>query len=650
MSAPSSNTRIQIRRSSTNPTPGASLNGELGYSYVSNTLFIGTPDSASYLEIAAWSDLTNLTPGIYGGQTQIPTFTVDNHGKIVNVANVAISTNLSFSDGINTGSVNLLTDALEFVGNSGITTNASGNTITISTDNTIVRANTSGAYQTIDGVLNISGDLHVSGNLSYTEEATIISQNSLIFLANNNTISDVIDIGFVGQYNNGTVIAYTGLFRHAGDAGKDYYLFDNYAVNPDGSFVIDPYTNGFEVSTLHANLISGSVQSHKFLADESSDTNGGYGFSQDGSQDTGMYSAGDGQLQFKSNSNNNFEIGDGTFTHHTDVTLPNGATLGDTSGNAVFFGYDAGQTSQGYSAVAVGSQAGQTSQSGFAIAVGLNAGNNTQGTSSVAIGHASGENSQGQDAVAVGVVAGKTSQGSSAVAIGTRAAYNTQGSYAVAIGSFAAYNDQGNGAVAIGDSAGYNYQSTDGIAIGTYAALNNNNGNGWATIAIGRYAGEENSGSQSVAIGSFAGNNGLGYHSVAIGHYAASNGSGERTVAIGDYAGESNASLGSIAIGYASGAAASNYSVAIGYGAGSAGTTALGQYQIAIGAYAGAVYGYDNSIVLNATGVDFDSTASGFFVNPVRYEDSQEADDGIVFYNQSTKEFRYSYALDGGSF
>ena len=650
MSAPSSNTRIQIRRSSTNPTPGALLNGELGYSYVSNTLFIGTPDSASYLEIAAWSDLANLTPGIYGGQTQIPTFTVDNHGKIVNVANVAISTNLSFSDGINTGSVNLLTDALEFVGNSGITTNASGNTITISTDNTIVRANTSGAYQTIDGVLNISGDLHVSGNLSYTEETTIISQNSLIFLANNNTISDVIDIGFVGQYNNGTDIAYTGLFRHAGDAGKDYYLFDNYAVNPDGSFVIDPYTNGFEVSTLHANLISGSVQSHKFLADESSDTNGGYGFSQDGSQDTGMYSAGDGQLQFKSNSNNNFEIGDGTFTHHTDVTLPNGATLGDTSGNAVFFGYDAGQTSQGYSAVAVGSQAGQTSQSGFAIAVGLNAGNNTQGTSSVAIGHASGENSQGQDAVAVGVVAGKTSQGSSAVAIGTRAAYNTQGSYAVAIGSFAAYNDQGNGAVAIGDSAGYNYQSTDGIAIGTYAALNNNNGNGWATIAIGRYAGEENSGSQSVAIGSFAGNNGLGYHSVAIGHYAASNGSGERTVAIGDYAGESNASLGSIAIGYASGAAASNYSVAIGYGAGLADTTALGQYQIAIGAYAGAGYGYDNSIVLNATGDYFDSTASGFFVNPVRYEDLQEADDGIVFYNQSTKEFRYSYALDGGSF
>lgn len=650
MSAPSSNTRIQIRRSSTNPTPGALLNGELGYSYVSNTLFIGTPDSASYLEIAAWSDLTNLTPGIYGGQTQIPTFTVDNHGKIVNVANVAISTNLSFSDGINTGSVNLLTDALEFVGNSGITTNASGNTITISTDNTIVRANTSGAYQTIDGVLNISGDLHVSGNLSYTEETTIISQNSLIFLANNNTISDVIDIGFVGQYNNGTDIAYTGLFRHAGDAGKDYYLFDNYAVNPDGSFVIDPYTNGFEVSTLHANLISGSVQSHKFLADESSDTNGGYGFSQDSGQDTGMYSAGDGQLQFKSNNNNNFEIGDGTFTHHTDVTLSNGAKLGDTSTNAVFFGYGAGQTSQGYSAVAVGSQAGQTSQSGFAIAVGLNAGNNTQGTSSVAIGHASGENSQGQDAVAVGVVAGKTSQGSSAVAIGTRAAYNTQGSYAVAIGSFAAYNDQGNGAVAIGDSAGYNYQSTDGIAIGTYAALNNNNGNGWATIAIGRYAGEENSGSQSVAIGSFAGNNGLGYHSVAIGHYAASNGSGERTVAIGDYAGESNPSLGSIAIGYASGTAASNYSVAIGYGAGLSNTTALGQYQIAIGAYAGADYGYDNSIVLNATGDYFDSTASGFFVNPVRYEDLQEADDGIVFYNQSTKEFRYSYALDGGSF
>ena len=44
------------------------------------------------------------------------------------------------------------------------------------------------------------------------------------------------------------------------------------------------------------------------------------------------------------------------------------------------------------------------------------------------------------------------------------------------------------------------------------------------------------------------------------------------------------------------------------------------------------------------------AATDGFFVSATRYEDAQEAIDGIAFYNPTTKEMRYSYSLDGGSF
>ena len=485
-----SNTEILIKRSLSTGVPGSLQQGELAYSYASNTIFIGTPDglgtvnvggqyytsqvdsatdlannntlvkrdgsgNASFTTIyGALGTETGVTANTYGDQTHIPVITVAANGLITNVTTSEISTTLNIAGDSGSDVLSLITDTLTITGGEGITSTVDGSEVILDVDNTVVRSNTAGGNQTIDGIVNISGDLHVTGNITYTDVETIISQNSLIKLANNNTTSDVVDIGFFGESNNGTELTYTGLFRHAGDAGKDYYLFDNYTKeDPDASFVIDPSDPSFKVSTLHANLVASLVTSSQFLANESSDTNGGYGFVQDGAQDTGMYSADDGEIQFKSNGGTNFEITDGTFTHHTDITLQYTSRLGDTSDGGVFFGQEAG--SGGYRAVAIGSEAGQTSQSAFAVAVGLHAGQTSQGTAGVAIGHVAGQTSQGQDAVAVGVGAGINSQGQNAVAIGERAGagYTTpQGEYAVAIGAHAGYNSQVAYSIAINAS------------------------------------------------------------------------------------------------------------------------------------------------------------------------------------------------------
>jgi len=186
---------------------------------------------------------------------------------------------------------------------------------------------------------------------------------------------------------------------------------------------------------------------------------------------------------------------------------------------------------------------------------------------------------------------------------------------AVSFGENAGTISQGTQAVAIGDSAGYNSQGAYGVAIG-YGAGNQNQGQ--VAIAIGLNAGISNQGYNGIAIGGSAG-------------------SGQ-----GQY---------SIAMGYDSGNQQGNYSVAIGNQAGKGNTSSIGINSIMIGNKAGYESGVANSIVLNASSDNLSSSASGLYINPVRYTATQDSTyDGLMFYNSSTKEIRYSYILNGGSF
>lgn len=98
--------------------------------------------------------------------------------------------------------------------------------------------------------------------------------------------------------------------------------------------------------------------------------------------------------------------------------------------------------------------------------------------------------------------------------------------------------------------------------------------------------------------------------------------------------------------GYFAGASSQGeYAVAIGNMAGSSNQ---GVYSIAIGNKAATTNQCPSSIVLNASGVAFEnSTISGFFVNPLRFDDS--VTDAIMHYNVVTKEIIYNNVGSGGS-
>jgi hypothetical protein len=194
---------------------------------------------------------TGVSAGTYGGATQIPTFVVDAKGRLTSAANVAISTSFGIAGDTGTGTV-AGGETLTIVGRDGITTVAvdANNSILVDVDNTVFR--TTGG--TISGDLAVTGNLVISGNTITQDVETMKVEDSLIQLAANNA-ADAVDIGFFGQYNDGTT-KYTTLFRDASDSGK-YKLLTGGTTVPSAANSVDPST--YSTATLVANITGGTV-------------------------------------------------------------------------------------------------------------------------------------------------------------------------------------------------------------------------------------------------------------------------------------------------------------------------------------------------------------------------------------------------------
>jgi len=278
------------------------------------------------------------------------------------------------------------------------------------------------------------------------------------------------------------------------------------------------------------------------------------------------------------------------FDETGNITLPNGAVIRDTAGEAVAFGQGAGTTSQGNYGVAIGNDAGNANQ--------------------------------GVQAVALGARAGQTTQGNNATAIGADAGYSGQSANATAVGGGSAQVSQGDAAVAVGHLAG---QTSQGIS----------------AVAIGKLAGNTNQGNAAVAIGASAGNSSQGDYAVAIGNNAGTS-QDDYAVAVGYSAGKTSQGLYAVAIGYNAGfSSQSNETVAIGRGAGQ---TSQGTYAVAIGGGAGANAQGARSIIINATGASLNqTTADTFTVAPVRNDVANIGE--VVFYNITSKEVTYGNTI-----
>ena len=188
-------------------------------------------------------DDTAVTAGSYGSQTQIPTFTVDQQGRLTAASTVAVATALTVDGDSGTGDVDLLTDDLQILGTANeIETVSSktgtdvqvqiglpddvtiGNDLTVTNDlgvtgNTTLTGNLTVNGSTInlgnglsDNVV-VSGNLTVQGTTTTVESTTITIDDPVIALADNTTsnTSDGLDRGVRFKWGTGSAVA-TGFF------------------------------------------------------------------------------------------------------------------------------------------------------------------------------------------------------------------------------------------------------------------------------------------------------------------------------------------------------------------------------------------------------------------------------------------------------
>jgi hypothetical protein len=280
---------------------------------IGNTVSVGTGATnatvnTSLIQIASAGSSANLTPtALTIGSSVVNTSTVavgsnvavnattvflGNTTSNVNITSTVISAAASGASAnlLSTGLVvgistvnatavavgaNVITNATAiFVGNSSVNSVLTSSELTLSGNATISSsANVGGMFNVVGAAtfannLTVTGattnvqNMNVQGNLTVTGTLTTINANnltitdSMIQLASNNTIGDVIDIGFFATYEAGDAGANenTGLFRDASDGGV-YKLFNNLETAP--GLTVDTSDPTFAYATLQSFIKTG---------------------------------------------------------------------------------------------------------------------------------------------------------------------------------------------------------------------------------------------------------------------------------------------------------------------------------------------------------------------------------------------------------
>ena len=221
-------------------------------------------------------DDTAVTPGSYGSSTAIPTFTVDQQGRLTAAGTATISTTLDIAadsgtdDGVALGS-----DTLTFTGGTNIDTSVSGDTITISTHADVLTASSTHT------LTNKTFDANGTGNSISNIEVADFAGSAIVIesegIGSNDNDTTIPTSAAVKDYVDNTVTAQDLDFQ--GDSGGALSIdLDSETLTIAGGTGIDTSGSGNTLTVGIDNTVVATLSDTQTLTNKvltSPDINGG---------------------------------------------------------------------------------------------------------------------------------------------------------------------------------------------------------------------------------------------------------------------------------------------------------------------------------------------------------------------------------------
>ena len=144
-------------------------------------------------------DNTAVTTGSYGSQTKIPTFTVDQQGRLTAAGEVDVATELAITGDTGSTSISLLTEGLTVNGGEGIDVAVTNNAITISAEDASTTNKGVASFDAADfnvnaGVVSVK-DISLDSQTTGDYVATIVGTANEITVSPNSGHNAAVTVG-----------------------------------------------------------------------------------------------------------------------------------------------------------------------------------------------------------------------------------------------------------------------------------------------------------------------------------------------------------------------------------------------------------------------------------------------------------------------
>ena len=197
--------------------------------FVTSTGLTGTYNDAgdSYTIVL---DDTAVTPGSYGGATSIPTFTVDQQGRLTAAGSASITTALDIAGDTGTDTVTFASDTLTFYGDTGIATTITNNQVGIAASNVPNSALANSAITITDGTTSQTVSLGDTVTFNDgTDIDVVVSATDTVTISHNVVGANTTVSSASNTFVDSATVTAQGHVTAIGTGSVNFNVSDNYA-------------------------------------------------------------------------------------------------------------------------------------------------------------------------------------------------------------------------------------------------------------------------------------------------------------------------------------------------------------------------------------------------------------------------------------